>query len=409
VQRTAGGEEAVRLAIALQTVTGDLGRPGGSSGGMTWGGLPQPRVGSIVVPSNPAGAGVPANDWADAVLRGRAGGYDTDIRAAYDTGGNYVVQGADVARNIRAMESLEFSVCHDLFLTTTARYCDVVLPATHWLERCDIVFTSANYLLFSHRVAAPPRLARDDYEIFADLAEAMGCGDSYSEGRDAAAWLDAFIADSEIPDAEEFRRTGIHWGADQERVGLAHFAADPERAPLRTPSGKVELSGAACVAAGLSEVPEARVLSADGALPLRLVTPKSRFRVHTQLAAIPWFRDRDDRTLWIHPADAARRGLGDGDRVTVTSAQGTVRCACRVTDDILEGVVSLLAGVEPEFDASGCDVAGSANVLTSAEPTLPSRGARLHSTLVEVRSAGQTGPGAVRPARPLQPPPAQAP
>ncbi|MEI6727200.1 MAG: molybdopterin dinucleotide binding domain-containing protein, partial [Actinomycetes bacterium] len=226
------------------------------------------------------------------------------------------------------------------------------------------------------------------YEIFAGLAEAMGCGDSYTEGRDADAWLDALIADSEIPDAAEFQRTGIYWGADQERVGLADFAADPERAPLRTPSGKVELSGAACVTAGLSEVPEARVLPADGALPLQLVTPKSRFRVHTQLAAIPWFRRRDDRTLWIHPADAARRGLADGELVNVTSGQGTVCCACRITDDILEGVVSLLAGVEPEFDASGCDVAGSANVLTSAEPTLPSRGARLHSTLVEVRRAG---------------------
>ncbi len=253
IQRTVGGEEAVRLAIALQTVTGDLGRPGGSTGGQTWGGLPQPRVGRISVPEAPASSGVHANDWADAVLRGRSGGYPADIKAAYDTGGNYVAQGADVAASIRAMESLEFSVCHDLFLTTTARYCDVVLPATHWLERSDIVFTSANYLLYSHRVAAPPGKARDDYDIFADLAAAMGCGDAFTEGRDADAWLSAFIADSEIPDAEEFRRTGIHWGADQERVGLAAFAADPAAAPLATPSGKVELSGAACVAAGLSD------------------------------------------------------------------------------------------------------------------------------------------------------------
>jgi hypothetical protein len=53
----------------------------------------------------------------------------------------------------------------------------------------------------------------------------------------------------------------------------------------------------------------------------------------------------------------------------------------------MEGVVSLLAGTEPSYDAAGCDTAGAANVLTSAAPTLPSRGARLHSTLVEVRPA----------------------
>ena len=409
IQRTVGGEEAVRLAIALQTVTGDLGRQGGSSGGRTWGGLPEPRVGRIPVPPAPATSGIHANDWADAVLRGRSGGYPADIGAAYDTGGNYVVQGADVATSIRAMQALEFSVCHDLFLTTTARYCDVVLPATHWLERSDAVFTSAGYLLYSHRVTAPPGLARDDYDIFADLAGAMGCGDAYTEGRDSGAWLSACLADSEIPDVDEFRRSGIYWSPDQERVGLAPFAADPAGAPLKTPSGKVELSGAACAAAGLPAIPAARFEKAAEGLPLRLITPKSRLRTHTQLAEIPWFRDRDDRALWIHPGDADVRGLRDGDEVAVTSEQGMVRCACRVTADVMEGVVCLLAGVEPVFDAAGCDTAGSANVLTSAAPTLPSRGARLHSTLVEVRSAGQTGQAAVRPARPLQPPPAQAP
>lgn len=72
--------------------------------------------------------------------------------------------------------------------------------------------------------------------------------------------------------------------------------------------------------------------------------------------------------------------------VLVTSAQGKVRCACRVTDDILPGVVSLCEGIEPEFDEVGCDVAGAANVLTSDEPTLPSRGATMHSSLVQVES-----------------------
>jgi anaerobic dimethyl sulfoxide reductase subunit A len=388
IQRTVGGEEAVRLAIALQTATGDLGRPGGSSGGQTWGGLPKPHVGSIPVPPNPAGFGIPCNDWADAVLRGRSGGYPTDIRAAYDTGGNYVVQGADVSLNIRAMDSLEFSVCHDLFLTTTARYCDVVLPATHWLERDDIVFTSADYLLYSHRVAAPPGQARDDYEVFADLAEVSGCGEAYTEGRDAAAWLDHFLDGSEVEDPEEFRRSGIHWGADRERVALADFVADPVRAPLATPSGRVELGGEACAAAGLPAAPQARVLAADPRWPLRLITPKSGVRIHTQLAAIPWFAARDDRTLWLHPADAAARGIRDGDEVEVSSAQGRVRRPCRVTDDVIEGVVSMLAGIEPRFDETGCETEGSANVLTSAEPTLPSRGARLHSTAVEVRLLG---------------------
>ena len=206
------------------------------------------------------------------------------------------------------------------------------------------------------------------------------------------AWLRAFVARSEIPDEDEFRRTGIYLASEQERVALAEFATDPDRHPLATPSGKVELAGAACVAAGLSEIPAPRVQSPSGAFPLRLVTPKSRFRIHSQLGDIPWFRARDERALWVHPRDAAARGIAAGSRVLVRSAGGAVRSACRVTEDVMPGVVSLCEGVEPEFDAEGCDVAGSANVLTTDEPTLPSRGATMHSTLVEVAPAAAARP-----------------
>jgi len=387
IQRTWGGEEAVRLAIALQVATGNLGRLGGSSGAQNWGGLPDPEVGSIPIPPNAASTQIAANDWADAVLRGSAGGHP-DIHAAVNIGGNYVCQGADVAKSVRAMQSLEFSVCHDLFLTATARQCDVVLPVTHWLERSDILFTLANFVLFSHKAAEAPGEARDDYDILADVAEVMGCGDAFTEGKDADAWLRTIVAASEIPDAEEFRRTGIYFGAHQERVGLASFAADPAAHPLRTPSGKVELCGPACEAAGLPGVPEARVLPVGETLPLRLITPKARLRVHSQLGALPWFRQRDDRSVWLHPQDAAARAVKDGSLVEVRSEQGRVRCVCRITEDVMPGVVSLTAGIEPEFDEAGRDTAGAANVLTSDRPTLPSRGATILSVSVQVASAG---------------------
>jgi len=390
IQRVWGGEEAVRLAIALQVATGNLGRRGGTSGAQNWGGLPEPDVGSIPVPPHPASTTIPANDWADAVLLGRAGGYP-EIHAALNVGGNYVCQAADVAKSVRALQALDFSVCHDLFLTATARQCDVVLPVTHWLERNDIVFTLANFVMFSHKAVEPLGGARSDYDILADVAELLGCGDAFTEGKDEDAWLRAFVARSEIPDDEKFRRTGIHFGADQERVGLAAFAADPAAHPLRTPSGKVELSGAACVAAGLPAVPEARLRAQAEGLPLRLVTPKARLRVHSQLGALPWFRQRDERALWMHPHDAAAREVKDGARVEVRSAQGRVRCPARVTADVMPGVVALTAGVEPDFDDAGRDVAGAANVLTSDAPTLPSRGATLSCVAVEVGAAGPDG------------------
>ena len=75
----------------------------------------------------------------------------------------------------------------------------------------------------------------------------------------------------------------------------------------------------------------------------------------------------------------------------MTSAHGAVRCACRVTDDVMPGVVSLCEGIEPAFDADGVDTAGAANVLTTDEPTLPSRGATMHGATVDVAPAGPAG------------------
>ncbi len=389
IQRTIGGEEAVRLAIALQVATGNLGRLGGSSGAFAQDRLPKPRMGAIPVPQREGGVPpIPVYRWADAILQGRAGGYPSDIKAVYSAGGNYLSQGADVRKNMQALDGVEFAVCHDIFLTPTARYADVVLPVTTFLERQDIVFASGNYLLFSNRAVDPLPGARSDYDIYCELAERLGFGAEYSQGRDEEAWLQSFVAESEVPDYDEFKRTGIYWAKDQMRVGLADFVADPQGCPLQTPSGRIELASQAYAAqTGFPAVPACRILPPDPCYPLRLVTPKPRFRIHSQGANIPWFVEREGQQLWIHPLDAGPRGIADGRQVLVSSAEGRVRVPARVSTEIMPGVVSLLEGAWPEFDEDGVDTAGSANVLTSSEPTLPSQGSRTHSVLVEVRPA----------------------
>ena len=387
-QRTIGGEEASRLAIALQVATGNLGRLGGSSGAYCQDRLPRPRMGAIPVPASPRRPAIPVYRWPDAILEGREGGYPTDIRAIYNVGGNYLVQGADVHKSLRAWQKVEFAVCHELFLTPTTRHCDVVLPTTHWLERDDVTFGSGNYIFFSNRAVPPLPECRDDYDIFCELAIRLGFGLAYSEGKDAESWLRSLVADSEVPDYEEFRRTGIHLGRDQLRVGLADFVADPVRHPLRTPSGRVEIASPAYEAqTGFPRVPVSRILPTDERYPLRLVTPKPHYRIHSQGAQIAWFREQEPPVLWMHPEDAAPRGIADGQPVRISSPEGRVCIPVRVTDDIMPGVVCLLQGTWPAFDAEGTDTAGSANVLTSTVPTEPSQGSRTHSVLVQVHPA----------------------
>jgi anaerobic dimethyl sulfoxide reductase subunit A len=386
IQRTIGGEEAIRLAIALQVATGNIGIRGGSSGGLVWSRLPDPQVGTLPVPANPAGLGVPVYQWADAILGGRAGGFPSDIHAVYNVGGNYVVQGADTTKSARAFHTLEFAVCHDLFLTPTARHCDVVLPVAASPERADIVLTGANMLLYSHRAVEPPPGVMTDYEVFCALAARLGLEPAFSQGRTADDWLATFVEASEIRDVETFQRTGIYWGRDRLRVGLADFVADPQAHPLSTPSGRIEVASDALRRGGFSPVPTARCLLPEPEQPLYLVTPKSRYRVHSQHSNIPWFREREEQALWIHPDTAATRGIADGDLVLVRNARGRVRVPARVTPDIMPDVVCLLEGVWPEVMPDGTDVAGSANMLTDTTPTLPSASSRTHSVLVQVET-----------------------
>jgi len=384
IQRTIGGEDAARFAMALQVATGNVGRLGGSTGGNTWGRLPGPRCGALRAPAGVASPAVPVYRWPDAILEGTAGGYPTDIRATYTVGGNYLSQGSDIRKNIRAMEKVEFSVCHDYVLTPTARYCDVVFPATTYLERDDVVFPAGNYLFYSHQVVMPQHQARHDYDILAELADRLGFGAAFTEGRSAGQWLEQVLAASEIPDVAEFKRTGIYLGREQKRFALADFVADPVAHPLSTPSGRIEIASAAYAArTGWPAIPVCREMDPEPGYTLRLVTPHPRHRTHSQYDHLPWFREREPHALWIYPGDAAARGIADGARARVRSPQGELSVPVRVTEEIMPGVVSLLEGVWPDVGADGVDQAGSPNWLTSTAPTEPSLGARTHSVWVE--------------------------
>jgi anaerobic dimethyl sulfoxide reductase subunit A len=397
IQRTLGGEEAVRMAAALQVATGNVGRPGGSTGGNIWGRLPRPVCGSLPVPEPPAGAGggnpatIPVYRWADAVLEGRSGGYPSEIRAVYNVGANYVCTGSDVAKNVRAFQSLQFAVCHDFFLTPTARHCDVVLPATTFLEREDIVFPEGNYLFYSAKAIDPVGHSRNDYDIFWDLAERLGFGEAFSEGREASQWLQEILSSSEVADAEEFRRTGIHQGREQMRTALSEFISDPQAHPLATPSGRIEISSAAYGRLGFCASPVYRGAPPDPRHPLSLITPHARHRVNSQLSNDAWFGSREPQRLWLNPRDAAPRGIAEGAEAEVRSPQGRVRVRVRVTGRIMPGVACLLAGAWPAIDGEGVDRAGAPNLLTSTTPTEPSQGSRTHSVAVEVRAVPRGG------------------
>ncbi len=386
IQRTMGGEEAYRLSITLQAVTGNIGVQGGSSGGYMAVTLPGPRVGAIPIPDNPTNIKIPVYTWPDMVLEGKKGGFQSDIKAIINVGGNYLIQGSDVHKNIGAFQKAAFTFCIDRFLTDTARYCDVVLPSTTFLERNDVVTGGGNYFLYSNKVQSQPEGTRHDYDIFSELADRLGFGDKYIEGKKEEDWLREFIAESEVTDIKEFKRKGIHWGEGQKRMAFSDFILDPKQHPLNTPSGRIQISSDAYAMTGGKPIPTSRPFEVNEKYPLRLVTPKSGFHTHSQNFNIQWFNDRERNGLWINPEDASKRGIEDGGKIKVFTPQGIMIIESYVTEDIIKGVVCLYEGAWLNMKAD-IDHGGSVNILTSTAPTLPSHGSRTHTVLVQVEKA----------------------
>jgi len=383
IQRTFAGEDAFRLTVALQLATGNFGRRGGSTGAPI-SRLPAPRVGKLPVPPVPGQPRLPITHWPDAVLEGRAGGYPSDLQAIYSIGGNFLNQGPDIPKSSEAFRKVAFTVCHELFLTPTARHCDVVLPAAHALEKEDIgIPWLGNFLTYKPRILPPRGEARSDYDILCALADRLGFLPAFAEGRTAAQWLQHFLDQSEVPDHDAFRRTGLYLAPDQERVGLAAFAEDPVRHPLGTPSGKVELASERYRReTGFPAIPAWRMPPAEDRHPLRLITPKVAQRTHSQGGQYVGVN-----TLEMHVRDAEARGIHEGDQVVLFNDRGAARLPVRCSEDLLPGVVCLPEGVWVQREASGLDLAGSANMFTGTEGTAPSSSCIMEGVPVEVRRA----------------------
>ncbi len=385
IQRTIGGEEASRAAIVLQAVTGNIGKKGGTSGGRFWNSMRTPFCPSLPVPEHNNSINVPVYKWADAILKGKQGEYPSDIKMIYNVGGNYLSQGSDINKNIKAFNAVDFSVCHDCFLTPTAKYCDIVLPTTMWPERKDVIFAPDNYLYYSNQAVNPPFNVMNDYDIFSKLADKLRFAKEFTQNKNANEWIDFLISKSEIKDITKFKTTGIYEGKNQYRVALADFIKFPEKHPLSTPSGLIEIySEKYQKETSYPGLPEIRYYESAKKYPIRLITPHTRFRVNSSNSNIDFYLDKEDDSLWLNSQDAESRQIKNGAIVQVFNQTGVIRIKAKLTDEIKEGVACINQGIWPvNFNKT---IDGSANILSSTQPTMPSYGARTHSINIEIKT-----------------------
>jgi anaerobic dimethyl sulfoxide reductase subunit A len=395
--RTGFGEQFHRAAYALCAITGNVGIPGGSSG-VSNGATGRTGIKNLPSGANPVNARVASPLLADLLARGKAGGYPADIKMIYSVGGDLFNQAPNVNKMVGALDGIEFLVAQDHFLTPTARYADIVLPATTFWERNDVHTPWAgagHYAIYMRQAIEPMYECRNDIDIFAALAERVGIA-GYND-RTEAAWLRELTKDA-VDDFETFVDNGVaRFAPPEDAVAFAAEIRDPEHHKFTTPSGKIEIYSMALAAKpdpyGLGPIPAIPTwipqIEPDVRYPLKLLTPKSRARTHSihgnqpKLARV----DRDD--VWLNPEDARTRGICDGERVRVYNDRGSTVLPARVTTRMARGAVSIKEGAWFTPDAAGTDIKGCANVLTD-DRSAPCGATTYNTNLVEVERLSET-------------------
>ncbi|MEM6371860.1 MAG: molybdopterin-dependent oxidoreductase [Pseudomonadota bacterium] len=401
MQRADHGEQPIWAGLALACVLGQIGQPGRGYAFGYGSTTPVGRAAKLIpwpsLPKTPNAVTdfIPVARIADALLHpGEAYDYNgetrhfPDLRMIWWTGGNPFHHHQDLFRLQKAWCCPETVIVNEHSWTATARRADLVLPATTPLERDDIMMNRRDpTLIYMSRMFAPLGAARDDHDIFADVADRLGLREAFTEGRDTDAWLRYLWGESEIvakahgfalPDFDTFRTKGRYDlpQPEEARIAFKDFIAAPQASPLNTESGKLTLFNSKIDAMNLPDCPghpawlhpiEGADLEPD---QFHLISGQPATRLHAQndMGSEAQASKRQGREVaTLHTQAAAELGVKGADVIKLTSPRGACLCAVAISDDIRRDCISLPTGAwfDPQtIDGEVLEVHGNPNALT---------------------------------------------
>lgn len=432
-QRAHHGEQFHWGIITLASMLGQVGLPGGGFGfSMHYGGGGQASAGK----SGPGGFSQGRNRVGDIIPASRLNetllypGKEIDftgekiklptVKLMYVAGANPVGHQQNINELLKGLKNLETLIVQDPWWTPTAKMADIVLPSTTTLERNDISLLSGSYS--GDRIYAMKKVvnnlyeAKDDYEIYSLLAKKFGDSkyNRFTEGKSVMEHIKSFYnksdAAKEISFEEFWERGMIKYDIPDEAykyVRQGDFREDPINNSLSTESGKIQIFSEKLANYGYKDFKghvtwfePAEYLGSKEMkkYPLHLVSPHATYRIHSQLDNV-WianlYKVQGREPIRIHPKDAEKYGIRNGDLVEVYNDRGRLLAGAVVTEDIREGVVAIEEGAwyspeNPSIENSR-ENNGNPNVLTSSRSTSSmAQASTANTTLIAIKKAEDT-------------------
>ncbi len=363
-ERNRNGGSAVAAALALPAVAGKFGVRGGGytmSNSGVWGIDQSPAVAE----PPPATRMINMNRMGRTLLEGEP---PVRVLFVYNCNPLMTLPNQEAVRRGLAREDL-FTIVFEQVWTDTARWADLVLPATHFLEHAELVRGYGSYVLQESRpVVVPAGEARPNPEVFAALVERLGL-DRPGDPSTAEELTSALLG--------RFER--IRGELDRDGLAVPDFGGAPIQfldAFPQTPDRKVHLVPEALDRESARGLYTFLDEPGDGSHPLALISPAGNRRLNSTLGQL----EKKPAALEIHPLDAGPRGIASGDTVRVWNEYGEVRVAARLNPDLRPGVVYLPKGLWSHNTLSGT----TANALAPDTLTDIGQGACFNDTRVEI-------------------------
>jgi formate dehydrogenase major subunit len=346
-QHTHGTDNA-RCLIALCLLTGNVGRPGTGLHPLRGQNNVQGASDAGLIPMyypdyQPVGSAEARQRFEAAwgasldpdpgltVVEIMAGALAGTIKGMFMLGENPFLSDPNVNKVRKALAHLEFLAVQDIFLTETAEFADVVLPATSCLEKTGTYTNTDRRVQVGRPALDPPGEARPDWQIVCDLATRLGYPMRYGSVEEVFAEYAGLTRNLRGLTYQRLGRTGKLWPCPDPETSDGQAVLFGERFP--TPTGRGRF--VPCAFAPAAELPDAEY-------PLVLNTGRLLEHWHTgtmtrRAAALDALRPGP--FVEMHPEDLARQGVADGAEVTVRSRRGAIRLPARASAALPPGSV----------------------------------------------------------------------